>query len=303
MNGPGSVATVIDEDACIGCGACVRVCPKETISMVAGIARVTGSASLQCGHCEAACPTGAVRVTTLSEEVLATETVTPLTDWIAPGAADAAAVMQLMRSRRSCRNYTERPVPAPMLRDLVRFAITAPSGTNSQTWSFTLVPGRARVVALGEAMLPFFERLNRRAEKGWLRGILKLAGKPDLDIYYREHSAAVREKIVDWKENGRDFLFWHAPAVVVIATAPGASCPKEDALLAAQNLLLGAHAVGLGTCMIGYAVAVMNRDPAIQASIGMPASETVHAVITVGWPDEAYQRLTGRKPPVVRTSI
>jgi nitroreductase/NAD-dependent dihydropyrimidine dehydrogenase PreA subunit len=296
------VATIIDEDACIGCGACVQVCPKETISMVGETARITGTESLQCGHCEAVCPTGAVRVTTLSEAVLATETFATPTDWIAPGAADAATLMQLMRSRRSCRNYLDRPVPARMLRDLVRIAITAPSGTNSQSWTFTLVPKRARVVALGEAMLPFFERLNRRAEKGWLRGALKLAGKPELDIYYREIRTTVKEKIADWKENGRDFLFWHAPAVVVVATVPGASCPKEDALLAAQNLLLGAHAMGLGTCVIGYAAAAMNRDPAIQASIGMPPSETVHAVIAVGWPDETYHRLTGRKAPIVRTS-
>jgi hypothetical protein len=61
--------------------------------------------------------------------------------------------------------------------------------------------------------------------------------------------------------------------------------------------------MGLGTCAIGYAVAAMTRDPAIPSAIGIPSDETVHAVITVGWPDETYHRLTGRKPPIVRTSI
>ncbi|MEZ4578721.1 MAG: nitroreductase family protein [Desulfobacterales bacterium] len=39
--------------------------------------------------------------------------------------------------RRSCRNYKETPVPASVLEDLVRIGITAPSGTNSQMWTFT----------------------------------------------------------------------------------------------------------------------------------------------------------------------
>lgn len=296
------VATVIDPERCIGCGACVRVCPKETISLVDGVARVTGTESIHCGHCAAVCPSGAVAVPTLPDGVLATETFATPSQCLPPGSADTGALVQLMRSRRSCRNYLQRPVPGAVLRDLVRIAITAPSGSNCQRWTFTLVPDRPRVVALGEAILPFFERLNRQAEKGWLRMLLKGFGRPELDFYYREYFRAVREKIIDWKEKGTDFLFWHAPAAIVVATAPGASCPKEDAMLATQNLLLGAHAMGLGTCPIGYAVAAMNRDPSIQATLGIPADETVHAVVTVGWPDETYHRFTGRKPPTVRTA-
>jgi nitroreductase len=70
----------------------------------------------------------------------------------------------------------------------------------------------------------------------------------------------------------------------------------EDALLATQNILLAAHAMGLGTCLIGFAVAAMERDPAIARFLGIPANEDVHAVIALGHPDETYLRIAGRKP-------
>jgi nitroreductase len=83
--------------------------------------------------------------------------------------------------------------------------------------------------------------------------------------------------------------------VIVIGSRPGASCPAEDALLATQNILLAAHSMGLGSCLIGYAVAAMKRDPAIQGHIGIPANEDIHAVIALGYTGEVYQHIAGRK--------
>ena len=74
----------------------------------------------------------------------------------------------------------------------------------------------------------------------------------------------------------------------------------EDAMLATQNILLAAHSMGLGSCLIGFAVEAMRNDPRIKPFIKIPAEETVYAVIALGYPDEAYRRLTGRKKAVVR---
>jgi len=186
-------------------------------------------------------------------------------------------------------------VPLNLLQDLVKIGISAPSGSNCQQWTFTLVPSLQGVKVLGEAIGNFFRKLNRTAEKAWLRNLLALCGQKELQTYYRDYYPTVKEKISDFDTAGKDFLFWHAPALIIIAATPGASCPKEDALMAAQNILLGAHSMGLGTCPIGYAVAAMNKDSAIQALAGMGTAETVHAVLTVGYPDEKWQGLANRK--------
>jgi len=156
------------------------------------------------------------------------------------------------------------------------------------------------VQTFAERVASFFERLNATAEKTLLRMFLKLIGKGELDAYYRGYYRKVKEAIDEWHVSGKDPLFHGSTAAILVGSKPGASCPAEDSLLATQNILLAAHSMGLGSCLIGYAVAAMKRDSSIQWSIGIPAKEEIHAVIALGYPDEVYQRITGRKKVIPR---
>jgi nitroreductase len=242
----------------------------------------------------------AVRVEALDPHSFRFRTFACRTDWMPYGAFDAGELVRLMASRRSCRNFTSQPVPRPVLEDLVKIGTTAPSGTNSQGWTFTTLPSRAAVMKLGNAVGAFFKRLNRMAENPLLRHGLRLIGRPELADYYRDYHQSVAEGLADWEERGCDRLLHGAPAVIIVGSIPGGSCPAEDALLATQNILLGAHALGLGTCLIGFAVSAMQKDGRIKDLLKIPREENVHAVIAVGHPAVAYQRLAGRKKAVSR---
>jgi len=285
----------IDRDLCSGCGVCEAVCPTDTIVLTEGKATASGEQCISCGHCAAACPEKAIRVAATDEEMSRYKTFTAEKQWLPPGNYHTPLLVQLMASRRSCRHFTERPVERAVLEDLMKIGITAPSGTNCQLWTFTVLPDRKAVKSLAEHVSSFYERLNTTAEKTLLRSFLKLIGKGELDAYYRGYYRMVKEALEEWHKSGKDRLCHGSTAVIIVGSKPGASCPVEDALLATQNILLAAHSMGLCSCLIGFAVVAMKRDPSIQRAIGIPAEEEVHAVIAFGYSEEVYERVAGRK--------
>ncbi len=296
------VTTVIDKARCIGCGVCIQVCPADTLSVVDGKCTVTGDRSMHCGHCEAVCPSEAIRVEALDRENLELVTVKVPRKWVKHGKYDTDGLVALMRSRRSCRNYREKEVPLDLLHDLVKIGVSAPSGTNEQVWTFTLLPTREAVMKVGGATVEFFKKLNSMAGKAWLRGGLKLVGKPELAAYHAGHAEQVAEAIKEFEGGGRERLFHGATAAILIGSKRGGSTPGEDALLATQNILLAAHAMGLGSCLVGFVVEAAKNEKKIKAAAGMPAEEQLNAVIALGYPREKYYRQVARIKPVVRVT-
>lgn len=51
----------IDQDKCIGCGACAADCVGSRIELIDGTAHIKGPCIL-CGHCVAICPVSAVSI-------------------------------------------------------------------------------------------------------------------------------------------------------------------------------------------------------------------------------------------------
>ncbi len=64
-----STRPIADHLKCIGCGACVRVCPEDAIVLIDGKAVIDGAKCIGCGECMTVCPTKAI-VLNWSEELL-----------------------------------------------------------------------------------------------------------------------------------------------------------------------------------------------------------------------------------------
>ncbi|WP_237059342.1 nitroreductase family protein [Microbulbifer sediminum] len=97
----------------------------------------------------------------------------------------ASGFYQLMRRRRTVRDFSAAPVPRAVIEDAIRTAGSAPSGANMQPWHFVVVESaeikrRIRLAAEEEER----EFYQRRASEEWLEALEPLgtdAHKPFLE--------------------------------------------------------------------------------------------------------------------------
>jgi len=118
-----------------------------------------------------------------------------------------------------------------------------------------------------------------------------------------------KESYKEWKANYSQTLtylgkWWGRKPLILVGSTAQASCPQEDALLATQNILLAAHSMGLGSCLIGFAVEAVRRDARIARALDLATDERIHTAIALGWPDERYATTAPgrRSPPAAPTS-
>ncbi|WP_136796370.1 nitroreductase family protein [Desulfosediminicola ganghwensis] len=290
-------SVVINGEVCTGCALCVDVCPHRLLALKKGKAVFDNGQDqdcMECGHCAAICPLEAVSVEGVSA-ILDFQTFPEKLKVLKPEECDCSSLVQLMRSRRSCRKYTSQPVETALLEDLVKIGITAPSGTNSQSWDFVILPTRADVEALGNLTADFYRKLNSQAANPLYRLLAKFFANDALNRYYQNYYQSVAEALREWDEDGVDRLFHGATAAIVVTGRKDASCPAEDALLATQNILLAAHTMGLGSCLIGFAVEAVKRSTSARAALAMAGNEEIYSVIALGYPAVTFRQVAGRK--------
>ena len=293
---------IIDKGKCTGCGVCVTICPYRAIELVEEKAEYILDDCFLCGHCQAACPSDAVSLPTMALK-LGLVTMEEREGTIPPGTTNVPDLVALMRARRSCRKYQNREVSTAMLEDLVKIGTTAPSGTNSQAWGFVIVPTIADMQILGGLVADYYRKLNRLAANPLLRFIVKIIGHDSLGRYYRQYHDSVAEALREWDDDGTDRLFHGAAAAIFVTGKKAAGCPAEDALLATQNILLAAHGMGLGSCLIGFAVEAIRRDKALRQQMKIAGDEEIYSVIALGHPAVTYLRPANCKvvvPQVLR---
>jgi len=168
-------------------------------------------------------------------------------------------VMHAIFHRHAVRDFLPRPVAKEVVMELIRAAIQAPSAANLQPWAFVVVRGRKRL-----------EEMSEQAKKYLLEMLPQT-----LELHQRS----------DALTNPQTNVFHHAGTLIVVCARPPRFnyVPSEDCCLAAQNLMLTAHAMGLGTCPVGFVRPWLNL-PEIQRSLRMPYHCSAVMPIVVGWP-------------------
>ncbi len=196
--------------------------------------------------------------------------------------------MELLRgilTRRSIRAYTDRPVKGAILRKVVRAAQNSPSYTNTQPWEMAVVTGKTRQ----ELVRSLYETaLSKRKgaphlpfPKAWPEPMRK---RSLLHMTRRREAAGAHDREAKRKLFLRNFQFFQAPVVfMVYMDSRLGAWSVFDLGLFVQNLILAAHAEGLGTCI--QAVPMVYPE-VIAKCLGISSSKKVVIAISAGYEDK-----------------
>jgi len=155
--------------------------------------------------------------------------------------------LEAILSRRSIRRYTPEPVPDPVIVEILRAAMSAPSAGNQQPWQFVVVADRRL-----RNEIPTFHPYAQMVREAPIA--IVVCGDLRLENYQG---------------------YW-----------------VQDCSAATQNLLLAAHAKGLGAVWVGI-YPKEDRVVRLQQLLGLPAEVIPLAVVPIGYPAE-------RVPPANR---
>lgn len=175
-------------------------------------------------------------------------------------------------NRRSVRSYTDTTVTKEVIEQLLTAAAQAPSAMNSQPWAYAVIQ---------DANL--LKEYSNRAKQHLLDSLDKV---PQLNKY----KAAF--------ENPDFNIFYNATSLIIIFAKDEAMHASGDCCLAAQNLMLTAHSLGLGSCWIGFAYAFLNL-PEVKAELAIPEGYVAVAPIIVGYPQVNPPAVPKKAPEVL----
>jgi nitroreductase len=214
---------------------------------------------------------------------------------------------QFLASRRSTRDFLASPVPAEIVEQILKDSLTAPSWSNTRPFKVAVASGdvRDRISAEFLSRWGVLSRIMRKGVLNKLRIVYSRYGLPTSNRsiarpypaelkpraervgreMYESFGVTRGDRTARDQQWAKNYSFFGAPVELFIYVHKSLHIyAASDAGLMMQNLILSAHAHGLGTCAQG-AVAIW--DDVVRKEFDVPKSYRLLCGISLGYPSES----------------
>jgi nitroreductase len=220
---------------------------------------------------------------------------------------DPQWISEFLASRRSTRDFLSTPVPDEILDQILTDSLTAPSWSNTRPFKVAIATGEVRDRISGEFLSRWhvLSRIMRKGIRNKLRLIYSRYGLPTSNrsivkpyvAELRPRAQRVGKELYELfgvkrgdrtardAQWGKNYSFFGAPVELFIYIHKSLHIyAASDAGLMMQNLMLSAHAHGLGTCAQG---AVNIWDDVIRKEFDISKDYRLLCGLAIGYPSEA----------------
>lgn len=187
-------------------------------------------------------------------------------------------VIKNMMTRRSVRTYTAEQISDEQLNAILEAAKYAPSGSNSQSWRFTVVQSKEKL-----------EELNSLVRESFR----------NLEIDEKTYRSKKSGKIAAEKDSYK--FYYNAPTLIIVSNDREYTNCMADSVAAVENILLAAHSLDLGACYINQLTWFCDDKNVrkVLTNMGIPENYVVCASAIVGYNSGKLPEAAPRKEGTV----
>ena len=191
------------------------------------------------------------------------------------------SIIENIKSRRSVRSYLDEEVPKDLIEEIVEAGRYAPSALNKQPWEFIIITNKGLIRELSGVIREITKRILIMAP------ILRWFNRQLRD----ESTISAIRKTATSRE---DTVFYDAPVIIFIVSNQLDPWVEINCALAAQNMMLAAHSLGLGSCFIGRAI-LLSKDKRSSKKLGLKKGYKIYAALIFGYPREFPKKFPSRR--------
>ena len=283
-----SSKVVVDLDKCTKCKACVTECPSYIFLFENNDLSFQDNSDecVECGHCVAVCPVGAVTTKNLSNSDIIKIT----------GEVKVPSYQQILNSikiRRSTRHFKKKSLPNDVWEKLVESTRYVPTAHNYQQIYMTIVRDPEMLDTLSREMTKTFRLLVHMFKSPIKRKILEDASSKAEMEGLKEFIPIFEEEIKNVESGKRDWNLGRE--VILFHSLESNTFSKQECAMAANNFMLAAESLGVGTCSLGFLMVATNKMKSLSRLLGIPKKHSVGYALAVGIPKIKYHYIPARQ--------
>ena len=180
-------------------------------------------------------------------------------------------IFECIKTKRSVRTYEDKCISNEDMDKLIELGTMASTGSGMEPWGFVVLNNK--------------EEINQWSEKIKAHLLENMDNFPYL-IQYKS-----------WLENPKYSVFNHANTLLIIYGDKNSHWRTYDCSLAAGNIMLAAHEMGIGTCWIGFAEYMLNTDE-FKQKYNIPENFELICPMSIGYMKKRLDQPKRKKPAI-----
>jgi nitroreductase len=181
---------------------------------------------------------------------------------------------ELLKNRRSVRDFTEEQVPTELVMELIQESCLAPSAGHGQPWEFIVVQDK--------------ELIRKISDESKHNILAEIGANPDSP--FKQYDKALG--------NDKFNVFYNAPCLVLIVGSSKVRTLAVDCSLAAAYLMFAATSRGLGSCWVDLGGNIQNQK--LFHDLALPEGTSVIAPVIVGYPKQIPEIRKRNAPKILK---